>query len=243
MRGSSIIRQVNRIAAWSVAAALIIVLASRYAAAGEVYLTLPGGGVYTPHVKSMRELRYQTVVVQHYDYSCGAAAVATLLTYSYDRPTTEAEPFLQMFRHGDQAKITHLGFSLLDMKDYLESLGYQVSGFRLSLAQLEHIAVPGIALVQINGYRHFVVVRAVNDTSVLFADPARGMQVLSRHRFNKIWDGVLLVIRNDLELARKGFNEQAFLAVRARAPVAAPIHQPVLSLSVYTEQLFLNNLF
>lgn len=212
------------------------------ATAGEVYLNTPGAN-FAVHVKSMREQRYRTVVVQRYDYSCGAAAVATLLTYSYGRPTPEAEPFLQMFRHGDKAKITKLGFSLLDMKSYLESQGFQVSGFRLSLAQLQKVAVPGIALVEINGYKHFIVIRAVNDTSVLFADPARGMQILARDRFEKIWDGVLLVIRNDLERGHAGFNEQAFLAVRPRAPVGKSLHQLDGSLSVYTQQLFLRNLF
>ena len=207
------------------------------ALAGEVYLNSPSG-VISFHIKSMRELRYQGVVVQHYDYSCGAAAVATLLTYSYGRPTPEAEPFLQMFRQGDKAKIVKLGFSLLDMKNYLQSLGYNVSGFKLSLTQLEQVKVPGIALVVVNGYTHFVVIRAVNDTSVLFADPARGMQIVSRHQFNKIWDGVLLVIKNDLALAQAGFNERAFLAVRPRAPVGTPMHQKPLGLSVYTEQRF-----
>ncbi len=220
-----------------VAAFILFCLGSRPAAAGEVYLNSPSG-VFSFHLKSMRELRYQGVVVQHYDYSCGAAAVATLLTYSYGRPTSEAEPFLQMFRNGDRAKIVSLGFSLLDMKNYLQSLGYNVSGFRLSLAQLEQVRVPGIALVVVNGYTHFVVIRAVDDANVLFADPARGMQILSRHQFDKIWDGVLLVIRNHLRLARAGFNEKAFLAVRPRAPLGSPMQQKALGLSVYTEQLF-----
>ena len=67
-----------------VAAFVLWSLGSRPAAAGEVYLNSPSG-VFSFHLKSMRELRYQGVVVQHYDYSCGAAAVATLLTYSYGR--------------------------------------------------------------------------------------------------------------------------------------------------------------
>ena len=62
-----------------VAAFILFCLGSRSAAAGEVYLNSPSG-VFSFHLKSMRELRYQGVVVQHYDYSCGAAAVATLLT-------------------------------------------------------------------------------------------------------------------------------------------------------------------
>ncbi|MFP4904453.1 peptidase C39, partial [Paraburkholderia sp. BR14261] len=32
---------------------------------------------------SMRDLRYRSIVSQQYDYSCGAAALATLLKYGY----------------------------------------------------------------------------------------------------------------------------------------------------------------
>lgn len=210
--------------------------------AGEVYLNAPGG-TFNLRITSMREIRYRTVVPQHYDYSCGAAAVATLLTYSYDRPTSEDEPFLKMIQHGDRRKIQKLGFSMLDMKNYLESLGYKVSGFRLTLDKLKQIAVPGVALVEINGYKHFIVIRAVDDRNVLFADPALGMQIMSRERFEEIWDRILLVIRNDLTLARAGFNEGAFTKVRPRAPVGAGVDGASYSLSVFSQQLFMRHLF
>jgi len=40
---------------------------------------------------SYRELRYEKVIEQVEWYTCGPAAVATLLTYYYGLPTTEAE--------------------------------------------------------------------------------------------------------------------------------------------------------
>src|SRR5690606_40798166 len=55
------------------------------------------------------------------DFSCGSAATATLLTYQYGHPVTELEVFRQMYAQGDQARIRKEGFSLLDMRRYLQS--------------------------------------------------------------------------------------------------------------------------
>ena len=221
---------------------LVVTLIASPVLAGDVYLNSRGDS-FRLHVASMRELRYRTVVVQHYDYSCGAAAVATLLSYSYNRPTKEDEPFRQMILHGDKQKIQRLGFSMFDMKSFMERLGYEVSGFRLTLADLKNLRVPGIALVEINGYKHFIVVRAVNDRNVLFADPALGMQIMSKERFESIWDGVLLVIRNNLELARAGFNDEAFVEVRPRAPIGSGVQNAQGNLSVFSQTLFVRNMF
>src|SRR3982751_2740067 len=66
-------------------------------------------------VTSMVGRRFGTVVRQQYDFSCGSAALATLLRYHYEDPQTEQSVFLDMFRDGDQDQIRRLGFSLLDM--------------------------------------------------------------------------------------------------------------------------------
>ncbi len=41
-----------------------------------------------------------------------------------------------MFERGDQAKIRKEGFSMLDMKRYLESLGLRADGFELPVDRL-----------------------------------------------------------------------------------------------------------
>lgn len=188
------------------------------ASAGEVTATAVGG-VFGVPVTSMKELRTARVVMQQYDFSCGAAAVATLLTYHYGRPIGEYEIFTSMFEKGDQAVIRERGFSMLDMKTYLETLGYRADGFRLKLDRLQKIGVPVITLVDIDGYKHFVVVKGMDDGRVLVGDPAFGASVMTREYFESIWSGTVLAIRDKPYDARKQFNQEVDWKVRPRAPI------------------------
>ena len=85
-----------------------------------VLLPLGGGDVVMP-VVSIRQARLATTLLQQYDFSCGSAAVATLLTHHYGLPTSESSVFESMYRQGDQQKIQREGFSLLDMKRFLKT--------------------------------------------------------------------------------------------------------------------------
>ena len=86
------------------------------ALAGSIELRVPHGGGYSVPVTSLKEARFRATVRQQYDFSCGSAAVATLLTYQYGMPVDEAEVFEHMYATGDQARIRAEGFSLLDMR-------------------------------------------------------------------------------------------------------------------------------
>jgi predicted double-glycine peptidase len=119
-------------------------------AAGTLSLTIPGGS-YAVEVESFRELRFHGVIRQQYDFSCGAAALASLLSYHYDHPVGEQPVFAAMFEHGDQARIRTDRFSLLDMKRYLETLGLAADGFRISL-ELREVGAPAIALIDTDGF-------------------------------------------------------------------------------------------
>jgi len=163
------------------------------ASAGDV--PLPFGIGRGVSVESLKEARFRRAVPQAYDFSCGAAAVATLLSYHYDRPTSEDEVFRHMYRSGDRERIEALGFSLLDMKRFLEAKGYGADGYRLTLRQLEAASVPAIALITTGGYRHFVVIQGITGSRVLLADPAQGVRELPREFFEAIRDPILLVIR------------------------------------------------
>jgi len=210
------------------AIALGIGLASAGASAGEV-TTIAVGGVFGVPVTSMKELRTARVVMQQYDFSCGAAAVATLLSFHYDRPTGEQVIFKSMFDRGDQATIRERGFSMLDMKTYLEALGYHADGFRLQLDRLKAIGVPVITLVDINGYKHFVVVKGMDDGRVLVGDPAYGASVMERDYFESIWSGTVLAIRDRPQEARKQFNQEVDWKVRPRAPVGSGVARDGIS--------------
>ncbi|QOY64027.1 C39 family peptidase [Lysobacter sp. H21R4] len=174
-------------------------------AAGASALTVqaPHGGSYSLPITSLKEARFKTTIAQRFDFSCGSAATATLLTYQYGHPVTEQDVFVQMYRHGDQPKIRAEGFSLLDMRRYLASLGFIADGFELPLDKLLEEGLPAIVLLNDRGYRHFVVVKGLRNGRVLLGDPARGTRAMSLRRFNALWDnGVLFVVHNQRDDAR-----------------------------------------
>ena len=161
-----------------------------------------GGFGYRLPVSSVKERKLQTTLIQQYDFSCGSAALATLLTYHYDFPVTEQSVFEEMFAVGDQAKIKQQGFSLLDMKNYLGRHGYVADGFNEPISKLVEAKLPAIVLVTENGYNHFVVVKGKREDRILIGDPATGNKVIALKKFEEMWQTKLLfVIHNKMELA------------------------------------------
>ncbi len=188
------------------------------------------GGAFSLKVTSLKELRWKTVVRQQYDFSCGSAAVATLLSFHYDTPVTEAEVFEEMFLTGDQAKIQTDGFSMLDMKRFLDKRGLKSDGFRMTLDKLARIGVPGIVLINTRGYLHFVVVKGIEPDRIVVADPALGTTVWSRENFEQVWGGgIVLAARNEIETARQNFNDPQDWRVRPKSPISEGVDRAGIS--------------
>ena len=199
------------------------------ATAGSVWLP-DIAGVTNVSARTLQEAKFSQVVRQQYDFSCGSAALATLLTFHYDRDTNEQDAFGAMYAAGDKEKIATAGFSLLDMKTYLESIGYMADGYQASLDTLASAAVPAIALINYRGYRHFVVVKGITDDEVLIGDPALGIKFMSRGEFESLWDnGVLFIIKNRPEVGREFFNQSAEWNLLARAPIGAALSSDSLA--------------
>ena len=178
-------------------------------------------------VASIQARKFNTVVRQQYDFSCGSAAVATLLHYHYADPQGEADVFRGMWRDGNQEQIRKVGFSLLDMKRYLASRNLRADGYKVSLADIAKRGIPGIALITIRQYRHFVVIKGVNKEEVLLGDPSLGLRTMSIAEFSKAWNGIYFVINNNLDLAQRAFNVDAQWASFSRSPVGGAFLQPV----------------
>ncbi|HEX3755366.1 MAG TPA: C39 family peptidase [Rhizomicrobium sp.] len=186
------------------------------ASAGTVILQ---DGNVQAQVTSWRELRFSRVVPQQFDFSCGSAAVATLLSFSYERPTSERAPFLEMYTQGRQDVIRKVGFSLLDMRNYLAEKGYEAQGFRADLDTVARIGLPAIVLITTGTYHHFVVLRGIRGDRVLIADPSRGLRGVPRNAFEAMWTGVLLLVRNHVDAGKKRFNDPADWALVPQAPL------------------------
>jgi predicted double-glycine peptidase len=210
-------------------AAVVVAGSAAAVSAAELDYTLSGTGDYKVHVVSMREARFQTIILQKYDYSCGSAALASLLTYHYERPTTEEAVFKAMFDTGDQAKIQQEGFSLLDMKVHLARQGLVADGYKMTLDKLAKLGVPVITLINTGGYRHFVIVKGIRADEVVIGDPAQGVIVVDREKFEPAWSGVVLVIRNEAARGKEHFNLAQDWRVRQKAPFGTALTRDSLA--------------
>ncbi len=215
----------TKLAIWCV----IILLSTVDGATAATVEVSPGvGGRMLLQVWSMRELKVRSVVLQKYDYSCGSAAVATLLTYHYNTPTTEKVAFQTMFDHGNQGKIQKEGFSFLDMKRFLEAQGYPADGFEVSLDDLSKAGIPAIVLMVDNGYHHFVVVKGMRGNKVLLGDPAVGLRVVPREQFEASWPSRVVFVIHDSP-ARGEFNTARDWSVRPTSPLGRPLSADTLN--------------
>ena len=154
----------------------------------------PAGARFQVNVASIKDLRFRGTLRQQYDFSCGSAAVATLLTHHYGKRVSERFVFERMYLAGNQQKIRREGFSLLDMKKFLKSMGYQADGFQQPLHKLAQAGLPAIVLISTNGYQHFVVIKGMADGRVLIGDPAMGTQAVPLRRFEQMWTSRLLFV-------------------------------------------------
>ena len=205
--------------ALAIIAAMVAPLLWAQTASAEVRLSGETNGNYTVKVMSWWEIPFRSVVRQQYDFSCGSAAVATLLSYHYDRPTPEREAFARMWKAGDQAVIRKAGFSMLDMKKFLEGVGRQADGYRLGEEGLLKLKRPAVVLLDLNGFKHFVVVKGVRDGRVLVGDPLLGLNEYALADFMKTWNGIALIIRSEGQPKAPGFNLAGDWGPWSKAPM------------------------
>jgi predicted double-glycine peptidase len=208
--------------------AVTLVLAPA-AEAGQVGVHFAAGGQFNVGVTSLKEARFKTVIKQRYDFSCGSAALASLLTFHYERPTSEETVFRAMYSTGDKERIHRSGFSLLDMKTYLTTAGLRADGFRVSLDTLESARVPAITLIDTNGYKHFVLIKGVRGDEVVVGDPAAGVRIYKRAAFAAMWEGIAFIIRDEPQLAHEHFNSAKDWSVRVKAPFGTALNRQSLA--------------
>ncbi|MGE8399033.1 MAG: C39 family peptidase, partial [Burkholderiales bacterium] len=133
-------------------------------------------------------------VQQKTDFSCGAAALATILRQAYWLDVDEQHIIEGMLAHADQDLVRTQGFSMLDMKRYVESLGMRARGYRVAPETLTSIRIPVVVLMDIRGYKHFVVMQKVDKGWVYIGDPVLGHKRFKVDDFVKGWNGIIFAV-------------------------------------------------
>jgi predicted double-glycine peptidase len=185
---------------------------------------MPGSGFLPPDLderipgaaRSWKDMRDAGVVRQAFDYSCGAAALATLLTAA-DSGVDERSILLEVLEglsEQEKSETLEAGLSLLDLKRVSEARGHRAEGYRVDAEFLLQITRPVIVFIKPQGYRHFAVLRGIRGDRIFLADPARGNIRLPAWKFLEMWQeedgkGVIFVV---------GAKSSPMLAVAPDAP-------------------------
>jgi uncharacterized protein len=143
-------------------------------------------------VTSLIEMRHKDVVIQKWDLSCGAAALDILLRYEWGDPVTEQDIAIGLMSRKEYIQHPQLvqlreGFSLLDLKRYVDKHGYK--GIGLGDMDFDDLLKYAPLMVPVNalGYNHFVIFRGIYGNRVVLADPAWGNRTMTIEKFKRMW--------------------------------------------------------
>ena len=142
-------------------------------------------------IKPAVEDQFRGIVRQAYDYSCGSAALTTLLNGYVDVGVTMTEQQVMngLLKFGETEKIVERrSFSLLDMKRFVGAIGFESGGYKGEFSDLVKQGQPAIVPISYAGFKHFVVFKAYKNGRVYVADPAVGNISFDETRFKDIWE-------------------------------------------------------
>ena len=165
---------------------LFILLFGAASYAASFYLE---GRNYTIDVKSVKELKEQDVILQTDEFTCGAAALATILKEYGDITVSEGE-LLRQEKDLEKGK----GLTLLQLKKLAEARGFKAEGYQMELLNLFDFKSPMIMHVQLPVGGHYMVFKGISKDRIFLADPGQGQTRMSLEEFARIWTGNVLAI-------------------------------------------------
>ncbi|MGD9857141.1 MAG: C39 family peptidase, partial [Planctomycetaceae bacterium] len=128
--------------------------------------------VFRRYTHNWMEIRNHNIVMQQRDYSCGAAALATLLRYHWGDPVTETQVLQEVVKMLTQEEMKdriEKGLSLTDLRKVSVRMGYQATIGKLSFDKLKDSKVPLVVGLVVNKFDHFVVYRGTDGYYVYLA--------------------------------------------------------------------------
>jgi predicted double-glycine peptidase len=95
------------------------------------------------------------------------------------------------------------------MKRFCEQLQYQGTGYKIDLEKLRQINIPVITLMDTRSYKHFVVIRKIDDRFVYVSDPSFGNRRIPLADFEASWNRVIFVVTGTVNGQPEGLYAEA----------------------------------
>ncbi|MCD6259819.1 MAG: C39 family peptidase [Helicobacteraceae bacterium] len=146
-------------------------------------------------IRSWIEFKNDKLTRQRYDYSCGSAALSTLLSYYYDANVSELmilESVLEA--KGIKEEPSELenqkglnGLSFYELSQYASAQGFKAIGIALSMQELKKLQIPAIVFVKIRKQEHFTVLKKMDERYAYLADPSFGNIRVNHAKFEEMF--------------------------------------------------------
>jgi len=151
--------------------------------------------VLKKEVKSWIEFKNEHLIRQNYDYSCGSAALATILSHYYDTNISEQMILASVLEaKGITKEASALedqegnnGLSFYDLSQYASSHGFKAIGIALGIEELKKLQIPVIVFVKIRKQEHFTVLKNMDEKYAYLADPSFGNIRVSHSKFKEMF--------------------------------------------------------
>lgn len=138
------------------------------------------------------DLKYAATVRQRFDFSCGAATLATMLTHYWGRDTSELEVLAVLrsrYPGEDWAAMEKRGFSIDDLIWAAGRFGFKAQGAELPATELEKADGPLIVHLNKGKFEHFSVLRTVKQGTAYLSDPVLGAVSMPLAEFARQYTG------------------------------------------------------
>lgn len=160
------------------------------------------GSKVTDRPRSVLALRYEATVPQLSDFTCGAASLATVLTFYWKTPTSENKLLGALTARYTDEEIEHInetGMTFDDLILMANAEGFQAEGIKLPAEKLVKVSGPAIVHLDKGDLKHFVVLRKVGDGVYYLSDPIVGQLAMHSDEFNQQYTGDVLAVWKDGE--------------------------------------------
>lgn len=146
-------------------------------------------------IKSWIEFKNDKLTRQDFDYSCGSAALSTLLSHYYDANVSERMILGEVLEaKGITKEASELenqegnnGLSFYDLSQYASSHGFKAVGIALGIEELKKLQIPVIVFVKIRKQEHFTVLKKMDEKYAYLADPSFGNIRVSHEKFKEMF--------------------------------------------------------
>ena len=129
------------------------------------------------------------LILQSNASNCGLASLAMLFSYYSQKPVSLAslERTATILLSASSQRWKTEGYSIRELQSLASAYGISLRAARIGAAELQSLAFPLLAWIDLGSNGHFTVVQSFEGGEASLADPTRGYLRLGKAMWDRLW--------------------------------------------------------